>query len=284
MNASLYSTFLAADIVSIDFTAGQAPDAHTDFRVQHVEILITPENPAPSSGEAVGFNKGSGELRTGGFGAVDPEAFSAFGSSFEVLQFEQTNGAMQFSTSPCPTTWELHSLRIDELNASGLYVSGATSTSVIVLQYVCLENKATWTASGVTVHALGGTQGGGTINMKLVTLRLHSLYISVGSPGDDTKDGGVGVHRRGSIKGTICALPDMILGGGFCGPLMVFIPPLVLVVVLLGVGVSSPIVLAGVGITAMVGMAAIVLPGPIMIVAFVVAAAGSGAFVLMMRR
>ena len=284
VNASLYSTFLAADIVSIDFTAGQAPDAHTDFRVQHVEILITPENPAPSSGEAVGFNKGSGELRTGGFGAVDPEAFSAFGSSFEVLQFEQTNGAMQFSTSPCPTTWELHSLRIDELNASGLYVSGATSTSVIVLQYVCLENKATWTASGVTVHALGGTQGGGTINMKLVTLRLHSLYISVGSPGDDTKDGGVGVHRRGSIKGTICALPDMILGGGFCGPLMVFIPPLVLVVVLLGVGVSSPIVLAGVGITAMVGMAAIVLPGPIMIVAFVVAAAGSGAFVLMMRR
>ena len=31
--------------------------AHTEFKVQYVEILVTPQNPVPSSGSAVGFKR-----------------------------------------------------------------------------------------------------------------------------------------------------------------------------------------------------------------------------------
>ena len=45
--------------------------AHTEFKVQYVEILVTPQNPVPSSGSAVGFKRDS-------FGEVDPESISPY--------------------------------------------------------------------------------------------------------------------------------------------------------------------------------------------------------------
>ena len=65
---------------------------------------------------------------------------------------------------------------------------------------------------------------------------------------------------------------------------MVFVPPLVVVGVAFAVGATNPLVPTAIGVVAMTGMAAIVLPGPLMILGFVLAAAGSGAGLLMLRR
>ena len=114
-----------------------------------------------------------------------------------------------------------------------------------------------------------------------VFLTFESIFVS--------KDRGAGEgsqrHERGTIKGTMCALPDMILGEAACVPLMIFIPPVVMIVTLLGVfKMTNPIMLGGVGLITMTGMSVIMAPGPIMIAGFIVASGGVGVAMLMIRR
>ena len=274
VEASLDSSFPSAATVSIDFDPGAELAADSEFITEYVEIIVTPEDPVPASGSATGFRKG--ELSVG-FGEVDPETIAVFGSPFDVLAIRQTGMNITFSISPCPTTSEMHSMRIEELDPTTMATT--SSVSVISLRYFCNGGTATWTAAGVTEYALGGTSSGGTTNDKKVTLRLQSLSIrSTQSKGE------ISVHRRGTLKGTICALPEMILGEGFCGPLMIFFPPLMLIGVAFAFGVVNPVALSGIGLVAFTGMAAIVLPGPIMVVGFILAAAGAVAGMAILRR
>ena len=274
VEASLDNSFPAATTVSIDFEAGAALEVDSEFITQYVEIIITPEDPVPASGSATGFRKGE---PTVGYGEADPGIISAFGTPFDLLAIQQTGTDITFSISPCPTTWEMHSMHIEELDPlSGVPTA---SVSIISLGYFCGDKTATWTAAGVTAYALGGTASGGTTSDKKVTLRLQSLSIKSIRPED-----GTGVHRRGTLKGTMCALPEMILGDGFCGPLMIFFPPLILIGVAFAFGFRNPVALSAVSIVAFVGMSAIVMPGPIMVIGFIVAAAGALALFALMRR
>ena len=274
VEASLDSTFPAAATVSIDFDPGAAVEADTGFVTQHVEIIVTPEDPVPASGSATGFRKGEPSV---GFGEADPEIIAAFGVPFDVLAIQQIGTDITFSISPCPTTWEMHSMRIEELDPA---TGAATSfVSIISLGYFCSDKTATWTATGVTEYALGGTASGGTTNDKKVILLLQSLSIKTIPPEE-----GTGVHRRGTLKGTICALPEMILGEGFCGPLMIFVPSLLLVGLAFAFGIVNPVVLSAIAVVAFTGMAAIVLPGPIMVVGFILASAGAVAGLAILRR
>ena len=82
----------------------------------------------------------------------------------------------------------------------------------------------------------------------------------------------------------ICSLPDLILSKNACGPLMVFTPPLVLVGSLFGVaGIRNPMILSGAGLVTMSAMSAIVLPGPVMVIGFVVASVGTTAALILGR-
>ena len=274
VEASLDSSFPAAATVSIDFDPGAELAVDSEFIAQYVEIIVTPEDPVPASGSATGFRKGEPSV---GFGKADPDIISAFGAPFDVLAIQQTGMDITLSLSPCPTTWEMHSMRIDELDPTTM--APTSSVSIISLGYACSDRTATWTAAGVTEYAMGGTAAGGTINDKKVTLRLQSLAIK--SIGPET---GTGVHRRGTLKDTVCALPEMILGDGFCGPLLIFIPPLMLIGIAFAFGVVNPVPLSAIGLVAFTGMAAIVLPGPIMVVGFILASAGAVAGMAILRR
>ena len=156
VEASLDSSFPSAATVSIDFDPGAPLAADSEFITQYVEIIVTPEDPVPASGSATGFRKGDLSV---GFGEADPDIISAFGAPFDVLAIQQTGTDITFSINPCPTTWEMHSMRIEELNP--LTGAPTSSVSIISLGYFCSDRTATWTAAGVTAYALGGTSSGG---------------------------------------------------------------------------------------------------------------------------
>ena len=126
---------------------------------------------------------------------------------------------------------------------------------------------------------MADAQAGTLVDGSVLTLTVVSDHVTTADPSE-----GMG-HRRGSIRGTICALPDTILGESACIPLMLFVPPLVVVgSLLLVVGVTNPLVLSGAGFVTMAGMAALMAPGPLMIVGFVLASLGVGAALLLVRR
>ena len=142
---------------------------------------------------------------------------------------------------------------------------------------VCSERTMTWTVtepsgSGTPMNAIGSNQGHIGIDMQ-----LKSAFINT-----ETIEGG---HKRGTLKDTICALPDTILVEGACAPIAVFIPMLIVVSILLTVfSVKNPMIIAGAGIVTMTLMGAIVTPGPIMIIGFVLSALGMSAVVIMIKR
>ena len=115
-----------------------------------------------------------------------------------------------------------------------------------------------------------------------VALRIVPGPSSAVSPPDRFRAPGM-THRGASLKDTICFLPDS-LGEGLCGPLMVFIPTLFAVGLMFSIGVRNPMWLAGAGVVVLAAMGAIVMPGPIMVIGFVVAAAGAVALVMLFKR
>ena len=95
----------------------------------------------------------------------------------------------------------------------------------------------------------------------------------------------VGYHAQGSLKRTICAMPDMVLGPGACVPMVVILSPLIAVIMMFTLfGIKNPMVLSGVGMVVMIFMSAIIMPTPIMIGGFIVAAFGVGVWLLILRR
>ena len=115
-----------------------------------------------------------------------------------------------------------------------------------------------------------------------VALRIVPGPSSTEAPPDRFAPPGM-THRGRSLKDTICFRPDS-LGQGLCGPLMVFIPTIFSIGLMFSMGVRNPMWLSGAGIVVMAGMGAIVMPGPIMVLGFVVAAAGALALVMLFRR
>ena len=139
------------------------------------------------------------------------------------------------------------------------------------------DNNHSW---GVTETVAVAPFGSGFSHN--VALRIVPGPSSAVSPPDRFRAPGM-THRGASLKDTICFLPDS-LGEGLCGPLTVFVPTLFAVGLIFSMGVRNPMWLAGAGIVVMAGMGAIVMPGPIMVIGFVVAAAGALALVMLFRR
>ena len=222
---------------------------------QTIDLIVIPST--NSAGTVSGFRTGDS-----GFGSSPSETFGALGVSFRIVRLEQQGTAVRFAITPCPDTWELHSLII--------------GTEVVTPDDpACIERVATWSVnSGVTAGILAGSEE------IPVVMRVKSLFIS-----DDVPGGSGGQrHDRGGIKENMCALPDMILGDGYCGPLMVFIPPLIIIAILVTFGFTSPLLLGGIALSVMTGMGIIVLPGPVMIAGFAVASAGTGVAFMIARR
>lgn len=113
---------------------------------------------------------------------------------------------------------------------------------------------------------------------------LVALVIAFGPPSVLADDGEIGRTQGTSLKSTICALPDIILGEGLCGPVMIFIPTITIVVVLFAFGVVNPIILAGAGFVVFTGMSVLMLPGPVMIAGFVIASLGTTAALILFKK
>ena len=139
------------------------------------------------------------------------------------------------------------------------------------------NNRHAW---GVTETVAVAPFGSGVSHN--VALRIVPGPSSAVSPPDRFRAPGM-THRGASLKDTICFLPDS-LGEGLCGPLMVFIPTLFAVGLMFSIGVRNPMWLAGAGVVVLAAMGAIVMPGPIMVIGFVVAAAGAVALVMLFKR
>ena len=139
------------------------------------------------------------------------------------------------------------------------------------------NNRHSW---GVAESVAVAPFGSGVTHK--VVLRIVPGPSSSESPPDRFGDPG-GTHRGASLKDTICFLPDS-LGEGLCGPLMVFVPTLFSIGLMFSIGVRNPMWLAGAGIVVLAAMGAIVMPGPIMVIGFVVAAAGALALVMLFKR
>ena len=139
------------------------------------------------------------------------------------------------------------------------------------------NNRHSW---GVTETVAVAPFGSGVSHN--VALRIVPGPSSAVSPPDRFRAPGM-THRGASLKDTICFLPDS-LGQGLCGPLMVFIPTLFAVGLMFSIGVRNPMWLAGAGVVVLAAMGAIVMPGPIMVIGFVVAAAGAVALVMLFKR
>ena len=125
--------------------------------------------------------------------------------------------------------------------------------------------------------------GHGTIATRFTA---RSLHIRAGNVAESVTDEITGGFRTETgLRGTICGLPDFILGEDACVPLMIFIPPVAIVGFLFTIGgVRNPMVLSGAGIITMAGMSALILPGPIMVLGFIAAAIGVTALMILVRR
>ena len=189
---------------------------------------------------------------------VDPLAFTLFGVDYAVESLAEEDGVVSMVLrGQCPAAYTAETLTIGsrELSPS----QSCSDTAELTL--------------------MADTQAGTLVDGSVLTLTVVSDHVTTADPSE-----GMG-HRRGSIRGTICALPDTILGESACIPLMLFVPPLVVVgSLLLVVGVTNPLVLSGAGFVTMAGMAALMAPGPLMIVGFVLASLGVGAALLLVRR
>ena len=251
-------------------------------RVSHdtEEMLVEPE----ASGNTVGYANPSFADYTSvdTLGAVDKMTFEAFGVTYTIVELTQTGDELTISVAPCPETWEIETLTLGQpsqgTGRSGDLVMGDSAREA---QYLTLEsstcvNPNTWVVGGVPTDAM--EQGHGSIGTKF---RVRSLTTQKASAGDDIG----GFSTGGGLRGTICGPPDLFLGEGACGPLMVFIPPLVVVGPLFGVaGVRNPMILSGAGLVTMSAMSAIILPAPVMVIGFVVASVGTTATLILLRR
>ena len=258
----------------------QTPDDADRLSHDTEEILIEPE----LDGTTIGFRNPDFEEYTTGdeLGAVDKMTFEAFGATYTIVELTQTGDELTIAVTPCPTTWEIDTLTLGEpsegTGRSGDLVIGDSASEA---QYLTLEssmcvNPNTWVVSGVPTNAM--QRGHGSIGTKF---RVRSLTTQRAGVGDDIG----GFSTGGGLKRTICALPDLFLGEGSCAPLMIFTPPLVVVASLFGVaGVRNPMILSGAGLVAMSAMSAIVLPGPVMVIGFVVASLGVTSTLLLLRR
>ena len=207
--------------------------------------------------------------REGEYGSVDPSnEIEIFGAPYELVQVSQGGGDAILRLSPCPDKWTLLAIIVDttevELEYSGCSRDSSASIDGMV---------ATWTtdsAPGQTVNKSGSV---GVI----LDLVFDVLPVDLDRLGPS--------HKREGIRGTMCAPIGMILGENACTPLMVFVPPLIIAVLLLFVfSVTNPMVLGGVTVVTMAGMGAFMMPNPIMVIGFIIAAAGLGALMLLIRR
>ncbi len=100
--------------------------------------------------------------------------------------------------------------------------------------------------------------------------------------GDTTAVRGRDIKDASIPQYLVCNVVQFHRQGG-CRPLPTFTPALTLVDLQFATGVRQPYLLGGVGVTVMVGMASLVQPTPAMIVGFVIAAAGTGATMLLRK-
>ena len=207
--------------------------------------------------------------REGEYGSVDPSnEIGIFGAPYELIQVSQSGGNAILRLSPCPSNWTLLAIIVDttqiKLGYSGCNRDSSSSVDGMV---------ATWT----TNSAKGGTiNKSGSIGVTL-DLEFDVLPVDLDRLGPS--------HERSGIRGTMCAPMDMILGESACTPLLVFVPPLIIAALLLLVfGVTNPMVLGGVSVATMAGMSAFMMPNPVLIIGFIIAAAGLGALMLLIRR
>ena len=276
VEASLDSAFPAASFVFLEFTAGATLAVDTDFIAHDLELIVTPGYVVAGGATSVGFRRADA-AGAGGFGEVQPAELSAFGAVSSVVAVEQVGDELKLALSPCPDAWSLGGLTVTHRDGTDT----PPTSSILTVDYDCAGAVATWRATGIPLKTMGDpTNASPDVAERGVTLYIYSRYITKEQPGGD----GGGRHERSGLKATICALPDSILGEGYCGPLMVFLPPLILMGIMIAFGAHNPMVLGGVGMASMAGMGALVLPGPIMIVGFIIASLGAVAGVIMMRK
>ena len=242
-------------------------------------VLLEPE----ADGNTVGYRHPDFEEYTGGnaLGAVDQNAFDAFGVAYTITELTRTGTELTIGITPCPQTWEIETLTLGPPDLGTgrttdvVIGDSADESSQLTLEASSCQNPRVWIVTGVPTDAI--TVGNGKIATRF---RVRSTTTQENRIVDD-----IGGPRGAGLKGTICALPSLVLGEGSCAPLMIFTPPLAVVGSMFGVaGVRNPLILAGAGLVSMSAMAAIVMPAPVMILGFVVASVGTTATLLLLRR
>ena len=129
--------------------------------------------------------------------SVDPLSFTLFGVDYAVESLAEEGGVVSMVLrGQCPAAYTVETLTI--------------GTAELAPSQSCTDtNKLTLTADA---------QAGTLVDGSVLTLTVRSDHVTTADPSE-----GMG-HRRGSIRDTICALPDTILGESACIPIMLFVP------------------------------------------------------------
>ena len=226
-----------------------------------------------------------GYLAADALGSVDPGAIDVFGVEHTISEISLTGDELTVQLAPCVDVWEIAAITLgppsDGTGRQGDLVIGddpAEASQLTLGAASCTNDGSRWVVDGIPSDSL--EVGHGTISVRF---HVRSLTTSRSTVVEDSGTGGLWAERKG-LRGMICALPDALIGEGACAPLTIFPSAIAVVVGMLVVGIRNPIALSGAGIIAMAGMSAIVMPAPVMVAGFIIAALGVTALLLLVKR
>ena len=118
----------------------------------------------------------------------------------------------------------------------------------------------------------------------VVFLAISTPVVEAQGESVDPDEPRQGAFQLPDLRGTVCGPIDLIMGDAACTPIALFVAPLGLIGGLVFAGTRNPMLLSGAAALAMALASLVVLPSPILVGGFLLAAAGMGAIMLLIRR
>ena len=122
------------------------------------------------------------------------------------------------------------------------------------------------------------------VMLTLLIAVLGTGAVSAQGNGQEREGHGGESFKMSDLRDTICQPLDSKLGPGACSATVVFLVPLAVFGGMWVGGIRHPFALSGGAVVGMCGAAALVFPSVIMVTGFLIAAAGAGAGMLVLKR
>ena len=117
----------------------------------------------------------------------------------------------------------------------------------------------------------------------LMMLAVPGIASAQGN-GQEREGHGGESFKMADLRDTICQPIDSKLGPGACSATVIFLVPMAIFGGMWVGGIRHPFALSGGAVVGMCGAAALVFPNVIMVTGFLIAAAGAGATMLVLKR